>query len=97
MNQSQQMNESLGCFGEAGDSDLIDAVAKAIEPGDKLIGMGPKIKATGLFKKVDFITSPMAAILAVPKKGGRTIAVVNKKNADDADRTVGQLAIGFMG
>ena len=50
-----------------------------------------------IFKKkdIDFVTSPMAHFRI--KSGGKTLIIVNKKYADNAELIVGDKAIGYEG
>lgn len=82
---------------EEGSDAAFDAVVQVVGGGDKLIGLGKDFKATGLFKKVDFITSPLPMFILEPKKGGKKIAVVNKRYAEKPAKEIGSIAIDYMG
>ena len=59
--------------------------------------MNMRKKLETLFKKkdVDFVLSPIAHYRI--KYNGKTLIIVNKKYADDAELTVGEYAIGYEG
>jgi hypothetical protein len=73
------------------DSDL-DKVETAVKNATSFMNVGAELKKAGI--KYDFSTSmmPMYRI----KITGNTIAIVNKKYAADAERTVNDIAIGLL-
>ena len=73
------------------DADL-DKVEAAVKNASSFMNVGSELKKAGI--KYDFTTSmiPMYMI----KVSGNTIAVVNKKYAADAEKTVGDIAIGLL-
>ena len=73
------------------DADL-DKVEAAVKNASSFMNVGTELRKAGI--KYDFTTSmiPMYMI----KVSGNTIAVVNKKYAADAEKTVGDIAIGLL-
>jgi hypothetical protein len=73
------------------DSDL-DKVETAVKNATSFMNVGSELKKAGI--KYDFSTSmiPMYMI----KVSGNTIAIVNKKYAAGAERTVNDIAIGLL-
>jgi hypothetical protein len=73
------------------DADL-DKIEAAVKNASSFMNVGSELKKIGV--KYDFSTSmiPMYRI----KVSGNTIAIVNKKYASDAERTVKDIAIGLM-
>ena len=73
------------------DADL-DKIEAAVKNASSFMGVGAELKKAGI--KYEFSTSmiPMYSI----KVPGNTIAVVNKKYVDDAEREVNNLAIGLL-
>jgi hypothetical protein len=73
------------------DADL-DKIEAAVKNASSFMNVGSELKKIGV--KYDFSTSmiPMYRI----KVSGNTIAIVNKKYAADAERTVKDIAIGLM-
>lgn len=72
----------------------IDTVAKIA--GEKsLMGMGGDLENAFGKKNVSFSLSPMAHYRI--KVGGKTLIVVNKRYAEEAEKEVGELAIGYQG
>lgn len=73
----------------------IDEVVEVIkETGDM---MSLRTPLEGIFKKseIDFAVSPIAHFRI--KTGGKTLIIVNKKYAEDAEAIEGALAIGYEG
>jgi hypothetical protein len=73
------------------DADL-DKIEAAVKGATSFMNVGTELKKAGI--KYDFTTSmiPMYMI----KVSGNTIAIVNKKYAADAEKTVGDIAIGLL-
>jgi hypothetical protein len=73
------------------DSDL-DKIEAAVKGATSFMNVGTELKKAGI--KYDFTTSmiPMYMI----KVSGNTIAIVNKKYAAGAEKTVGDIAIGLL-
>lgn len=73
------------------DADL-DKVEAAVKGATSFMNVGSELKKAGI--KYDFTTSmiPMYMI----KVSGNTIAICNKKYAADAEKTVGDIAIGLL-
>jgi hypothetical protein len=73
------------------DSDL-DKIEAAVKGATSFMNVGSELKKAGI--KYDFTTSmiPMYMI----KVSGNTIAIVNKKYAAGAEKTVGDIAIGLL-
>jgi hypothetical protein len=73
------------------DADL-DKIEAAVKNATSFMNVGSELKKAGI--KYDFTTSmiPMYMI----KVSGNTIAVVNKKYAAGAEKTVGDIAIGLL-
>ena len=73
------------------DSDL-DKIEAVVKGATSFMNVGTELKKAGI--KYDFTTSmiPMYMI----KVSGNTIAIVNKKYAADAEKTVGDIAIGLL-
>ena len=73
------------------DADL-DKIEAAVKGATSFMNVGSELKKAGI--KYDFTTSmiPMYMI----KVSGNTIAIVNKKYAADAEKTVGDIAIGLL-
>jgi len=69
----------------------IGAIAKTTS----LVAMRKELEK--IFKKrdIDFVMNPIAHFRI--KSGGKTIMIVNKKYADNAELIVGDLAIGYEG
>jgi len=73
------------------DADL-DKIEAAVKNASSFMGVGAELKKAGI--KYDFSTS-MIAMYTV-KVPGNTIAIVNKKYVDDAEREVNNIAIGLL-
>jgi hypothetical protein len=73
------------------DSDL-DKVETAVKNATSFMNVGSELKKAGI--KYDFSTSMMPMYMI--KVSGNTIAIVNKKYAADAERTVNDIAIGLL-
>jgi hypothetical protein len=73
------------------DADL-DKIEAAVKGATSFMNVGSELKKAGI--KYDFTTSmiPMYMI----KVSGNTIAIVNKKYAAGAEKTVGDIAIGLL-
>ena len=73
------------------DADL-DKIEAAVKNATSFMNVGSELKKAGI--KYDFTTSmiPMYMI----KVSGNTIAIVNKKYASDAEKIVGDIAIGLL-
>jgi hypothetical protein len=73
------------------DADL-DKIEAAVKGATSFMNVGTELKKAGI--KYDFTTSmiPMYMI----KVSGNTIAIVNKKYAAGAEKTVGDIAIGLL-
>jgi hypothetical protein len=73
------------------DADL-DKIEAAVKNATSFMNVGSELKKAGI--KYDFTTSmiPMYMI----KVSGNTIAIVNKKYAAGAEKTVGDIAIGLL-
>jgi hypothetical protein len=73
------------------DADL-DKVEAAVKNATSFMNVGSELKKAGI--KYDFTTSmiPMYMI----KVSGNTIAICNKKYASDAEKIVGDIAIGLL-
>ena len=77
-------------------TDKIKQVADLIKSSGKdLMSMRTPLESIFKKKDVDFVLSPMAHFRI--KEGGKTLIIVNKKYADDAEEIVGQYAIGYEG
>lgn len=70
----------------------LDKIEAAVKNASSFMGVGAELKKAGI--KYDFTTSmiPMYMI----KVPGNTIAIVNKKYASEAEREVGDTAIGLL-
>jgi len=79
---------------EANDK-VLQQVASIIQ-GKMLVDLRAPLEQSKMFKKkdIDFMLSPMP--MFVIKYKGKKIGITNKKNADDADVVVGDIAIGYM-
>jgi len=73
------------------DADL-DKIEAAVKNASSFMNVGAELKKAGI--KYDFSTS-MIAMYTV-KVPGNTIAIVNKKYVDDAEREVNNIAIGLL-
>lgn len=73
------------------DSDL-DKVETAVKNASSFMNVGSELKKAGI--KYDFSTSMMPMYMI--KVSGNTIAIVNKKYAAGAERTVNDIAIGLL-
>jgi hypothetical protein len=73
------------------DSDL-DKVETAVKNATSFMNVGSELKKAGI--KYDFSTSMMPMYMI--KVSGNTIAIVNKKYAAGAERTVNDIAIGLL-
>lgn len=73
------------------DADL-DKIEAAVKNASSFMNVGAELKKAGI--KYDFSTSmiPMYTV----KVSGNTIAIVNKKYVDDAEREVNNIAIGLL-
>lgn len=73
----------------------ISSIATIVK-GKKLVDLREPLEKSGLFKKkdIDFVLSPMP--MFVIKSKGKKIIITSKKNTDDADIVVGDIAIGYM-
>lgn len=82
-------NESL----DEGVDPIIKQVGDVVK-GKKLLSIRGDLEK--IFKKrdVDFVTSPIPAYMI--KHKGKILVITNKKNVDDADLIVGDMAIGFL-
>ena len=83
-------NETL----EEAPDKLLQSIAD-IAKGKKLVNLRTPLE--GIFKKkeIDFVMSPIPHFRI--KSGGKTIVIVNKKYADDAEIIVDEIAIGYEG
>jgi len=73
------------------DTDL-DKIEGAVKNASSFMSVGTELKKIGV--KYDFTTSMMPMYMI--KVSGNTIAIVNKKYAADAERIVGDIAIGLL-
>lgn len=72
----------------------IRKIADAIQ-GKKLIGLGKNLSSIYPAKDLYFSTSPVVHHRI--KSGDRTIILVHKKYAEDAEIITGDIAIGYEG
>lgn len=72
----------------------IQKVADAVK-GKVLMDMRKPLETIFKKKEIDFVLSPIAHYRI--KFGGKTLILVNKKYADDAEIIVGETAIGYEG
>ena len=79
---------------EEGIDSTIQKVAD-VAKGKTLVNLRKDLE--GIFKKkeIDFVMSPIPHFRI--KFGGKTLVLVNKKYADDAEIIVGEIAIGYEG
>lgn len=63
--------------------------------GQKLVGLRKPLESIFKKKDIDFVMSPIPHFRI--KSKGKTIILVNKKYADDAEDIVGEIAIGYEG
>lgn len=76
--------------------DIISRVAAiAGEAGAKLMSLRKPLESIFSKKDVDFVLSPLAHFRI--KYKGKTIILVNKKYADNAEEIVNDIAIGYEG
>ena len=80
----------------AADSDL-ETIAEIVKKHKSLMGIGKPLKEAG-FKNVKFYTNdpPLPPAYYEVKVGGKKIVIINKRYADGAEKTVGDIAIGYM-
>jgi hypothetical protein len=69
--------------------------AEAGAAGAKLMSLRKPLESIFPKKDVDFVLSPVAHFRI--KYKGKTIILVNKKYADDAEEIVNDIAIGYEG
>ena len=81
-------------FLNEGDKNISDVVDIIKDKGDM---MSLRTPLEGIFKKkdIDFVLSPIAHFRIKTK--GKTLIIVNKKYADDAEAIEGALAVGYEG
>ncbi len=65
------------------------------ETGKSMMDLRKPLETIFKKKDIDFVFSPVAHFRI--KDGGKTLIIVNKKYADEAEATVGELAIGYEG
>lgn len=76
--------------------DAVQKVAEILRSSkSKLMDMRKDLETIFPKKSIDFVLSPIAHYRI--KVGGKTLIIVNKKYADDAEEIVGEYAIGFEG
>jgi len=66
-----------------------------VATGQKLVGLRNRLETIFSPKSIDFVFDPIAHFRI--KHGGRTIILVNKEYASDAELIVGDIAIGYEG
>jgi len=76
-------------------TDPIIAKVGEIAKDNALMSMRKPLEAIFKKKDIDFVMSPVAHFRI--KHGGKTLVIVNKKYADDAELVVGDKAIGYEG
>ncbi len=80
---------------EGKDEIISKIAAEAGAPGAKLMSLRKPLESIFSKKDVDFVLSPVAHFRI--KYKGKTIILVNKKYADDAEEIVNDIAIGYEG
>jgi len=80
---------------EAKDEIISKIAAEAGVPGAKLMSLRRPLESIFPKKDIDFVLSPVPHYRI--KYKGKTIILVNKKYADDADEVVNNIAIGYEG
>ena len=93
MNKYDKINEA---YYKAINENIISKVAEiAGNLGAKLVDLRKPLETLFNKKDIDFVMSPIPHFRI--KHKGKTIILVNKKYADDADEIVNNIAIGYEG
>ncbi len=85
--------ELLGVIGEGNEVKQVADILRSSK--SKLMDMRKDFEKIFSKKDIDFVFSPVAHFRI--KVGSKTLVVVNKKYADEAEEIVGEYAIGFEG
>ncbi len=90
------IDKYIGEYLGEGTENKINKVEEVIKKsGKELMSMRTPLESIFKKKDVDFVLSPIAHFRI--KDGGKTLIIVNKKYADDAEKIVGNYAIGYEG
>jgi len=98
LNQDVRIGNILvksGSIIKVAEGDVISKIAEIIESGKSLMDLRKPLESIFPAKDIDFVLSPVAHYRI--KDGKKTLIIVNKKYADDAEQVVGELAIGYEG
>ena len=95
INEEDNQEKPTEVLDDIQESDNISKVVDIIKKEGNMMSLRTPLE--GVFKKkdIDFVMSPVAHFRI--KDNGKTLIIVNKKYADKAEATEGELAVGYEG